>query len=120
MICVTIFRLFLTPVFYVTLMKLGLRKNPAAAPEPTGPAIGSAGATAGAAVVALLFTVVTAHAGLLTVGPDYKHPTHDVPTAYKAAELGAWKEGRPLDDVPKGNWWEIFGDAELNQLEAQA
>ncbi|MEY2467278.1 MAG: outer membrane protein multidrug efflux system, partial [Verrucomicrobiota bacterium] len=37
-----------------------------------------------------------------------------------AVELGAWKEGRPLDHVPKGNWWEIFGDTQLNDLESQA
>src|SRR5262249_9588605 len=35
-------------------------------------------------------------------------------------ELGAWKEGRPLDNVPKGNWWEVFGDADLNALESRA
>ena len=35
-------------------------------------------------------------------------------------ELGHWKEGRPLDNVPKGNWWEVFGDTNLNDLEAQA
>src|SRR6185436_3988785 len=84
------------------------------------PSIGSAGAVAGTAAVALLFAVVSANAGPLTVGPDYKRPANEVPTAYKAAELGAWKEGRPLDNVPKGNWWEIFGDADLNELQSQA
>lgn len=61
-----------------------------------------------------------AHGGLLTVGPDYKPPTNASPEAYKATALGAWKEGKPLDQVPKGNWWEIFADEGLNQLEAQA
>src|SRR6266566_2940840 len=54
------------------------------------------------------------------VGPNYVRPTNSVPAAYKAAELGAWKEGTPLDNVPKGNWWEIFDDTALNDLEAQA
>jgi multidrug efflux system outer membrane protein len=67
-----------------------------------------------------LFFGVTTRAGLLTVGPDYQHPSNAVPAAYKSAELGAWKEGRPLDNVPKGNWWEIFADADLNDLEARA
>ncbi|HEU0037764.1 MAG TPA: efflux RND transporter permease subunit, partial [Verrucomicrobiae bacterium] len=53
MIGVTLFGLFLTPVFYVTLMKLGWKKQPVPAPEPTGSAIGSTGAAAGAAAVAL-------------------------------------------------------------------
>jgi multidrug efflux pump subunit AcrB len=34
MIGVTLFGLFLTPVFYVTLMKLGFRKSPAPAVRP--------------------------------------------------------------------------------------
>ena len=62
----------------------------------------------------------TAQAGLLTVGPDYKEPANASPEKYKAADLGSWKEGRPLDQVPKGNWWEVFQDGELNQLEGQA
>src|SRR5437762_405484 len=120
MIGVTLFGLFLTPVFYVVLMKLGWRKKPAPGPELKGTALGSAGATAGVAAAALLFGVVSAKAGLLTVGPDYQPPTNSVPASYKAVELGAWKEGRPLDNVPKGNWWEIFGDHGLNEQEAQA
>ena len=122
MIGVTLFGLFLTPVFYVTVMKLGWKKKPAPSPVPesNGPALGSAGATAGIAAMALLLTVSSAKAGLLTVGPDYKKPTNSVPAKYKAAELGAWKEGRPLDNVPKGNWWELFGDVGLNELESQA
>ncbi len=120
MIGVTFFGLFLTPVFYVTLMKLGWKKSPAPAQEPKGPALRSPGAVAGAAGIALLFAVNSVTAGTLTVGPDYRRPTNDVPATYKAAELGAWKEGRPLDSVPKGNWWEVFGDATLNELESKA
>jgi multidrug efflux system outer membrane protein len=69
---------------------------------------------------ALLCAEVAASAGLFTVGPDYKAPTNAVPGAYKAAELGAWKEGRPLDNVPKANWWDVFHDPDLNDLEARA
>lgn len=58
-------------------------------------------------------------AGPLTVGPDYSRPSSDVPVQYKA-EYGQWKEGRPVDHLPKGSWWEVFGDAELNALEALA
>jgi multidrug efflux system outer membrane protein len=59
-------------------------------------------------------------AGPLTIGPDYKRPTNSAPNAYKAADLGEWKQGRPLDNVPKGNWWESFGDRALNDLETRA
>ena len=52
MIGVTLFGLFLTPVFYVTLMKLGGKRKPATAPASKG--FGSAGATAGTVAAALL------------------------------------------------------------------
>lgn len=54
------------------------------------------------------------------VGPDYHPPTNSVPSEYKAAELGSWKPGQPLDNLPKGNWWEAFQDAQLNELESRA
>jgi multidrug efflux system outer membrane protein len=59
-------------------------------------------------------------AGWFTVGPDYKRPTNAVPAQYKAESLGAWKEGEPLDNISKGAWWEVFGDATLNDLERRA
>lgn len=69
---------------------------------------------------ALLLLVTRLDAGPLTVGPDYRRPTNPVPDAYKAADLGEWKQGRPLDHVPKGAWWEIFGDTTLDDLERRA
>ncbi len=58
---------------------------------------------------------------MLTVGPDYETGRQTrFPDNYKAAELGQWKVGNPLDGVPKGSWWTIFGDTNLNELEAQA
>ena len=117
MIGVTLFGLFLTPVFYVTLMKLGSKKK--TAPEPNRVGFGTAGAAAGAILLLSLITP-PAHASLLEVGPDYKPLTNSVPASYKAIQLGAWKEGQPLDNLPKGAWWEIFGDTNLNALEVQA
>ncbi|MDB6020084.1 MAG: transporter, hydrophobe/amphiphile efflux family [Pedosphaera sp.] len=120
MIGVTLFGLFLTPVFFVSLMKLGHKPQTVPAPETKGPGFGTAGATAGIIALAVLLMGTTANAGLLTVGPDYRKPVDIIAPNYKAVELGAWKEGRPLDSVPKGNWWEIFGDATLNDLESQS
>ena len=121
MIGVTLFGLFLTPVFYLTLMRRVSRK-PSVAParESGGHALGGAAAVAGIVLVALLISPFSAHAGKWTVGPDYREPTNTVPANYKAVELGQWKEGRPLDNVPKGAWWEIFGDTNLNALEVEA
>jgi NodT family efflux transporter outer membrane factor (OMF) lipoprotein len=118
MIGVTLFGLFLTPVFYVMLMKLGFKHKPAPAPEHKGNALGSAGTAA--AIVLLLLSIAPAKAGLLTVGPDYKALSNSAPAEYKAVELGSWKQGQPLDSVPKGTWWQIFADQTLNELESQA
>jgi multidrug efflux pump len=119
MIGVTLFGLFLTPVFYVTLMKLGWRHKTAPALEPKAP-LAAGGAVAGLLFIGMLCAAVPARAGLLTVGPDYLAPTNALPAEYKAVELGNWKEGRPLDQVPKGEWWTVFADPPLDALEVQA
>ena len=51
------------------------------------------------------------------VGPDYRRSSVPMTPAYK--EDQGWKLARPLDDIPRGKWWEIFGDPELNTLEEQ-
>ena len=54
------------------------------------------------------------------VGPDYKRPeATTLPAAYAGATNG-WKIAEPQAHLSKGNWWEIFGDAELNRLESNA
>jgi NodT family efflux transporter outer membrane factor (OMF) lipoprotein len=30
-----------------------------------------------------------------------------------------WRPAQPGDQTPRGNWWEIYGDPQLNELEAQ-
>ena len=59
-------------------------------------------------------------AGLLAgcaVGPNYHRPPAPAPTAYKTE--GPWRVAAPKDSIPKGAWWEIFNDAELNNYEQQ-
>ena len=54
------------------------------------------------------------------VGPDYQRPEATlIPDAY-VGPGNDWKIADPQAHLPRGNWWEIFGDAELNQLEADA
>src|ERR1700679_3047078 len=118
MIGVTLFGLFLTPVFYVTFMKLGWKKSTAPVIAPKAP-LAAGGAVVGLLIVGLFALTVSARAGSLTVGPDYQAPTNALPTQYKGLETGNWKLGQPLDNVPKGNWWEAFGDNQLNALETQ-
>jgi NodT family efflux transporter outer membrane factor (OMF) lipoprotein len=51
------------------------------------------------------------------VGPKYNRPPAEVPPAYK--EAGNWKTAQPNELSLRGNWWEIFQDAQLNALEQQ-
>jgi multidrug efflux system outer membrane protein len=47
-------------------------------------------------------------------GPDYVRPPVETPEAWR------WKLAEPRDHVPRGAWWEVFGDPELNRIEALA
>jgi len=51
------------------------------------------------------------------VGPDYVRPTAPAPAAFKEAE--GWKPAQPADTAPRGDWWEVFGDGDLDALEQQ-
>jgi NodT family efflux transporter outer membrane factor (OMF) lipoprotein len=49
-----------------------------------------------------------------TVGPDYVRPKVEAPAAYK--EQAEWKIAEPRDFAPRGDWWRIFGDPQLEAL----
>jgi len=51
-------------------------------------------------------------------GPTYKKP--DVVTPQTWQTPAPWHEANPADSIPKGSWWTLFGDAELNQYEEHA
>ncbi|WP_196799521.1 efflux transporter outer membrane subunit [Verrucomicrobium sp. 3C] len=78
------------------------------------------------------------------VGPDYKRPTVETPTSFKWGESAAsekvrtgqngqsaqpqtegvshnirWRKALPQDVIAKGEWWKLFGDPVLDQLESQ-
>jgi multidrug efflux system outer membrane protein len=61
------------------------------------------------------------------VGPNYQRPpalgTNAMPPAFSGAgstNTGIWKPAQPSAHLPRGSWWELFGDPELNRLEASA
>jgi NodT family efflux transporter outer membrane factor (OMF) lipoprotein len=49
------------------------------------------------------------------VGPDYHKPAAIVPAAYK--EAPGWKQATPADAIPKGDWWTLYNDTDLDRLE---
>jgi NodT family efflux transporter outer membrane factor (OMF) lipoprotein len=51
------------------------------------------------------------------VGPKYHPPVAQAPPAYK--EMGDWKPAQPNDQQLGGEWWTIFQDPQLNELQQQ-
>lgn len=52
------------------------------------------------------------------VGPNYKVPAMPAPPAYTDnGHNGDWATAKPADGVDRGNWWAVFQDPELNNLE---
>jgi multidrug efflux system outer membrane protein len=53
-----------------------------------------------------------------SVGPKYQRASAPVAAKWEIAE--PWREGAPKDALPKGEWWSVFHDDDLNALEKQA
>ena len=66
-----------------------------------------------AGLVALAALVV----GGCMVGPEYTKPSVPMTPAYKEAD--GWKTATPSDHLPRGQWWTIFGDPDLDGLEVE-
>jgi len=50
-----------------------------------------------------------------SVGPNYHRPS--APTTPEFKEAAGWQPAQPIDQQPRGAWWEAFGDPELDALE---
>jgi NodT family efflux transporter outer membrane factor (OMF) lipoprotein len=51
------------------------------------------------------------------VGPKYVQPTVPPPPPAFKETPSNWSQASPQDQLPKGKWWEIYGDQQLNSLE---
>src|ERR1700752_1704757 len=57
--------------------------------------------------------------------PQYAEPSTPTPPAFKEVppqyfkETKDWKFAPPTDAANRGQWWEIFNDTQLNQLDEQ-
>lgn len=66
----------------------------------------------------LFLLALLASVSSCSFAPEYHKPEMPVPTEFKEAKN--WKQADPADIKPRGNWWEIYGVAELNDLETRA
>ncbi len=62
----------------------------------------------------LAVIVMTLALGACTLGPDYQRPQLPDAHAFKQAE--GWKSAAPADALQRGDWWKLYGDAELDAL----
>ncbi len=62
----------------------------------------------------LAVIVMTLALGACTLGPDYQRPPLPDAHAFKQAE--GWKSAAPADALQRGDWWKLYGDAELDAL----
>lgn len=60
------------------------------------------------------------------VGPDYVRPSAEVPSAYKSSPApppdppqGHWTRATPGGSALPSDWWELYGDSRLNELESK-
>ncbi len=59
------------------------------------------------------------------VGPNYKRPQTPVAPAFTEpapqsfTESPGWKQAQPADEALRADWWQLFANQELNQLEEQ-
>ncbi|HZZ22780.1 MAG TPA: efflux transporter outer membrane subunit [Roseiarcus sp.] len=77
--------------------------------QATGPALGLL-----AAVRATLLLIAVAVSGCAPVGPNFERPAAIVSPQFK--EIKGWKIATPRANEPKGPWWSVFHDPELDQL----
>lgn len=64
----------------------------------------------------LLLLALTASA-IGQVGPNYERPLTAAPPRFKGV---TWRAATPSAHLPKGTWWTVFRDPELNALAAAA
>jgi NodT family efflux transporter outer membrane factor (OMF) lipoprotein len=67
--------------------------------------------------LAILSGIAALLLGGCTVGPNYQRPSTDAPSSFK--ENAKFQPAQPRDELAKGKWWEVYGDAQLNALEEQ-
>lgn len=55
--------------------------------------------------------------GGCSMAPTYRTPVAPLPASY--GDTGIWKVATPTDEQTRGDWWQVFGSSELNDLEQQ-
>jgi NodT family efflux transporter outer membrane factor (OMF) lipoprotein len=78
-----------------------------------------------ARLIPSLLSIVTIFLAGCMIGPNYVTPSTPMAPGFKelapapSQANDGWNLAQPSDQTPRGNWWEIYGDPQLNALESQ-
>jgi len=65
----------------------------------------------------LALTAMAAALSACSLAPPYQAPLSPQVADYKKG--GMWTAATPADQLPRGGWWRVFADADLDRLEQQ-
>ncbi|HWF84368.1 MAG TPA: efflux transporter outer membrane subunit, partial [Vicinamibacterales bacterium] len=71
------------------------------------------------APAALIATLLTLSLGGCAIGPAYHPPAPPASAAFKEPPPEGWRQAQPNEAFPRGAWWTVFSDPQLNALEDQ-
>lgn len=63
-----------------------------------------------------LFPLLVLFCAACSLAPEYRRPAVDVPKAFSSP---LFVRAKPADGLPKGAWWEIYSDENLDDLESR-
>jgi NodT family efflux transporter outer membrane factor (OMF) lipoprotein len=55
-----------------------------------------------------------------SLAPHYRVPDAPPPATTQYQELDGWQVAQPMDAVPRGEWWKLYADPQLDELERKA
>jgi outer membrane protein, multidrug efflux system len=58
-------------------------------------------------------------ASACTVGPRYSRPPAPAPAPDAWKTQPPWQQAAPKDSIPKGDWWQVYNDSQLDIYEKQ-
>jgi NodT family efflux transporter outer membrane factor (OMF) lipoprotein len=68
---------------------------------------------------AAVFLGLSLFASGCSFAPPY-HVPESTPVPNQYQELEGWQPANPMDQVPRGDWWQLFKDPQLTELETKA
>jgi len=63
--------------------------------------------------------IVVAGTSACAIGTTYHRPDVPSPPAFRESLPEGWTDAQPSDGAPRGEWWTLYKDSGLDELESQ-